>query len=64
MGTLVAVRCVCLAENEVSIGLAGISLLVVLYLAWANFREKRARQRRERVLEQRRRAREAATPQS
>jgi Flp pilus assembly protein TadB len=60
MGKLDAARSVCLGENEAFMGIAVISLLIVAYLGWSNFREKRERRRRERVLEQRRRAREAA----
>ncbi len=62
MVTPTAVRSVCLAEHEAIIGLAVICLLFVLYLSWANFREKRERSKRQRVLEQRRRAREATGP--
>jgi hypothetical protein len=63
MGKLVAVNSVCLAEYGVIKGMAVLALVVIAYLYWAEFREKRERRRQQRALEQRRRAKEAGVPQ-
>jgi hypothetical protein len=64
MDIFVSVHSICLAENEGIMGVALISLLLITYLAWSNFKEKRERRRRDRVLEERRRAREPLRPQA
>ena len=64
MGTLVAIHSVCLAEYEVFMAIAVVSLALIAYLSWSNFREKREWRREERAPEQRRRAHEAAGPQT
>jgi hypothetical protein len=64
MGMLVTGSSVCIAEYEGIIAMAMVALCIVAYLFWSNFKEKRERRRQQRVLEQRRRAREAAGPQS
>jgi len=64
MATLAACETVLIAEYEGIMALALIALVVVAYLYWTNFREKRERRRQERALEQRRRAKEVRTSES
>ena len=63
MGKLVAVNPVCLAEYEIIEGIAVLALLIIAYLFWTQFREKRERRKQLRALEQRRHAKEAGAPQ-
>jgi hypothetical protein len=63
MGTLGAVRSICIAEYGVIKGMAVLALFIVAYLYWTERREKRERRRQQRAVAERRRAREAATPQ-
>ena len=56
---MVDLALVCLAEYGAIKGMAVLVLLVIVYLYWDDFKEKRMRRREKRELEERRRQAEA-----
>lgn len=63
MGNLVPVNTTCLAEYAAIKGMAVVALVLVAFLYWSEFWEKRERRRQQRALEERRRMKSGSLTQ-